>query len=52
MGNLLGEDGVGEEEFFQVFEGVFDFDDGGIEQGYVSFVGTGDGHVRENTSCE
>ena len=41
MGNLLGEDGVGEEKFFQIFEGVFDFDDGGIEEGNVSFMGAG-----------
>ena len=44
MGNLLGEDGIGEEEFFEVFEGVFDFDDGGIEEGNVGFMGAGCRH--------
>ena len=50
MGNLLGEDGVGEEEFFQIFEGVFDFDDGGIEEGNVSFMGAGCPHGKSPPS--
>lgn len=40
-GDLLGEDGVGEKESFRILEGVFDFNDGGIEEGGVSFMGAG-----------
>ena len=50
MGNLFGEDGVGEEEFFQVFEGVFDFDDGGVEEGDVGLMGAGRCHLAPRVS--
>ena len=50
MGNLLGEDGVGEEKFFKVLEGVLDFDDGGVEEGDVGFMGAGRCYAASTSS--